>query len=415
MSDEQKLSETMRIAMADVRPPADLAAAGLARGHRMRRRARLLRAGGTVLGLSAIAVAGVSVLGDDSRRTETLTPQVTASSSPATPANPVPHKEVVRIFRGLLPAGGRLTVDPPWPGIGLASVVDGQFDDGKGPAAISLSIRRVSPSEPEAQCVPVQIHPYDDCKATRRSDGSVLVLNKGFTRPQFNTGEKLWYAELSRPGGILIHLGQYNSPEEKHEGGPTRPDPPLTLAQMTSIVTDPAWVRVAARLPAPGQPVGPDLYEEHPGEKLMATLRRLLPAGGRITHPQISDGYVSLIFGDAKGRTTIDVNVQTWRNKDPQSGPSGCRERTKDDPPDASCTKRTLSGGAVVYLQQRAADVVESGVTVRIADVMYPDGLRVVAMVANGTSLKSGPKTRDTPALTLEQLYRLVTDPSWRN
>lgn len=52
--------------------------------------------------------------------------------------------------------------------------------------------------------------------------------------------------------------------------------------------------------------------------------------------------------------------------------------------------------------------------TVRTVDVFSPDRIRVVVTVANGTSAKSGPKTRSTPALTLDQLRVLATDPSWR-
>ncbi|WP_147312275.1 hypothetical protein [Thermomonospora umbrina] len=416
MSDEQKLSEAMRSAMADVSPPADLVRAGLARGRRARRRARAAQTAGAALALSAVTFAGVNVLGGGPEQKSALSSRGTSSPEARRTGEQVSPAEMSRILQTMLPKGVRLieVQGAPVPGVMMA-----KYDDGKGLAGVTMAIQRFPRNDPALRdyhdCPSPQVLPYNDCEATDWEGQGRLLVTKGFTRPQSNTGEKWWHAELTRRDGIQIRFDQVNAAESKSSAGVTRATPPLSPAQMTAIVTNPRWVEAAATLPAPERPSPGTGPKEFPGDRILAGLRRLLPKGAEITHPDVSDGYVSLILKDSRGGTSVGLNVQDFRRPDgkAEKQPS-CAQRLSDQPDEATCVEETLPDGTMIWIEEQPAEVVASGVINRIVEVMYPNGRRVVARAANGLSPKSGPQTRDTPALSLEQIKRIVTDPTWR-
>ncbi|RAY11046.1 hypothetical protein DPM19_32605 [Actinomadura craniellae] len=421
MSIEDQLSGAMRQAVADLQPPPDLAEAGAARGRRMRRRHRLRTAGATAAA-TALAVAaatlGPAVLdGPDSPD------RVVAPPSPA----PVSAQELTRTLTGLLPRGGQIKVteakgtehaDKP-----RNAMVSVRYDDGAGPSRITLSLYRLPPSNSrgDASCPPKFTQPYDRCSATPRADGSVLLVNQGYTRPQTNTGEKFWYAVLTHKDGRQVRLDQFNSAEEKSAAGPTRPEPVLTPAQMSAVVTSPQWNRALAAIPFPPpareQP-GPKKPEgargapfvAMPDGKIVSLLTGLLPRNVRVVD---HDNGGEMLLADRRGTSLLSISVQNGMYQSVIG--ITCDQRRLHGPGERTCGRSSGPNGAVVHLEEGPLEIDDRGATERVVDVLYPDGRRVAIRVSNGKTLKSGPRTRPEPILALDQLLTIATAPVWRS
>jgi hypothetical protein len=76
-----------------------------------------------------------------------------------------------------------------------------------------------------------------------QADGTVVTAQTSRTySDQRDQGEYVNEATAYRPDGLQVHASAYNGPGEKL--GATRAAPALTLAELRSIVTDPAWADV---------------------------------------------------------------------------------------------------------------------------------------------------------------------------
>ncbi|MBV2154610.1 hypothetical protein [Kitasatospora sp. SUK 42] len=218
--------------------PGPLADTGWSYGRRLRRRRRA----GTAAGAAALALAGVggAALGG------LLPGQGAAVAGPAaaSPAGPVSGPEFQRMLTELLPPGtvqegeGRGT-ESGTPQVRLT------LDDGHGPAQYLFWITRFGVGD--VGC-PARQTQDDACTEATLPDGDHLRLYQAATRGGEPAGSKTWSAVLTGKGYQLA-LQEWNR-KPLEQGTPiTRTDPPLTMDQLSKVVTDPRWKEVAEALP----------------------------------------------------------------------------------------------------------------------------------------------------------------------
>ncbi len=152
-------------------------------------------------------------------------------------------------------------------------------------------------------------------------------------------------------------------------------------------------------------PVPGDTTEAH----ILATLGKLFPKGITTSGESGQAGYVSVELDDGRGPALFQVNVQHWDLNssltDPNSDASAMFQMF------AAAT--TLGNGDKLLLSQEGAEKGGSGAVQRVADLLQPDGLRVVVMEFNSTAQGTA-ATRPLPVLTLAQLRAIVTSPLWK-
>ncbi|MFI1957453.1 hypothetical protein ACH46L_18670 [Streptomyces althioticus] len=389
--------------------PAALVGRGEVRG----RRKQLLRRTAVLGGMTGVALVGVGATlllpsdAHDPRRTSAAAgPAATASPSAAgtSPAAAFTGDDILRSLKELLPRGtfteeqaqGTDSLMPPH-----AHVV---FDDGKGAAALGLSFDRVEPGSEQARqratCPDKALVMYDDCTTAELPDGSRLALFQGYEYSDQRADTKRWYAELLSPKGHHVVLTEWNAPAEK--GAPvSRPQPPLSMEQLKEVVTADVWKRVVdsrpsrrdrsatTEAPSPGMP----------GRTVADTLAGLLPEELKVTG-EGGDGseYAYLVVDDGKGGSLVQINVQP--------GMSDVAGALFGD--DAE----ELADGRLVTTRQSPGEKGAEGVVMWTVDTLRPDGLRVVVSAFN-TPAQHQDATRDTPALTMEQLREIALSTVW--
>ncbi|MFE9633169.1 hypothetical protein [Streptomyces sp. NPDC006463] len=391
--------------------------AGEQRGRRLVARRRAAVIGGSVLALAVIGTAGaysgglLEGSGSGSGQVDVAAPPTLPSSGSAkdgssdprlhgTGTGAVTADQLLAVFKELLP-GGKLT-DTKARGSDESPMVSGVYDDGGGEAAISVGLSRVDPNGSNAReltkCGDKNIQEYDDCTNEQLADGSKLLLYKGYEYPDRRVDTKVWRAALVTPQGFMVDASEWNAPAEK--GAPlSRPNPPLTTAQLKALVTSALWHPALNDLrPAEVERAAP------PESSVALTYMKpeaaleLLVANHGI--PVVSKGgqdssYGYVVLDDGKGKSLVQLNVSKDENT---SGFTG-----------AGVT--TLPDGVKMRVTQRPAEK-GKGVVDWTVDTLRPNGVRVVVSAYN-TANQSGTATRETPALTLEQLKELVLDPGW--
>ncbi|WP_327676996.1 hypothetical protein [Kitasatospora sp. NBC_00458] len=389
-----------------------LAAGGLDRGRRRWRRRSAAAAVGGAVALALVGGGAVYLTGgtDGSPAAVPLaaaaggTAPSTASDGSgsgtgggaATPSSATAAKggisgdEVLATLQALLPkgrvteAGGGATDDGAPRGAQLV------FDDGKGQAAIRLSLGRVAEGDPdreEGTCPDRKYVPYDACTSTALPGGGTVTLFQGYEYPDRRADTKRWYAQLVGKDGGLVELSEWNAPKEK--GAPvSRPTPPLTPEQLKAVVTDKSWDRIVAAVPVP-VPVGQD-PKEYGKDEILAITARLLPAGLKQTETGGQPGFANFVVDDGKGKSLVEINVQDW-SKD-----------TGVEPLFGGVEKR--SDGARVIVRKQGG--------MWTVDTLHSDGLRVVISALNRGGQHT-PVTRATPALSVEQLTVIALAPQW--
>lgn len=130
-------------------------------------------------------------------------------------------------------------------------------------------------------------------------------------------------------------------------------------------------------------------------DEMLGTLLALLPNGLQPSGGDGQQGYVHLALNDGKGASLVQVNVQQW-------------SRGMELP--GSVT--TLPDGTELVLDPHA-DAGGTGVLEWSADVLRPDGTRVVVS-ATDSSRPSGGVDRTAPALTMDQLQAIALSPRWQ-
>lgn len=248
---------------------------GLGDGRRRNRRRTL----GVVGGVTALALVGVGgaaasgvlgagrgpALAGPAARTATQAP--TTKADTAVPLPTFTAQQMLSAFEGLLPPG---TVTDAR-STGFSESVKGAYHsvlgptaslvltDAEGSSTIAITVTRPAGSldDPGLQgyvtCPSHTVRPDITCTRTHLADGSVLAVMQGLESPHSADKEKDWTAWLATKDGGLVELDETNSALEK--GKPARPTPILTAARLRSVVSDPLWRQLAAKLPAP-VPVG---------------------------------------------------------------------------------------------------------------------------------------------------------------
>ncbi|GGW85404.1 hypothetical protein GCM10010297_02690 [Streptomyces malachitofuscus] len=385
---------------------AALTAGGQVRG----RRAQLLRRTAVIGGAAGIALVGVGgallVPGGDSSANQRPAAAAarSASASPA-PARAFSGDDLLRIFKELLPAGefseeaAQGTDSPTLP---YARVV---YDDSEGKAALGISFNRMEPGSPEAReltrCPAKALVAYDDCTSSRLSDGSLLMLYRGYEYPDRRADTKRWSAELVTAAGQHVSLSEWNAPAEK--GAPvSRAEPPLSTGELKEIVTADVWRRVVDAIPRDSTPSPTGAPEAPPqgaaGETIGKTLAALLPDGLTVADRGGQETeYAYLVVDDGKGRSLVQINVQPDMS---------------DVAHQLYGSAETLPDGTLVATRKGPGEKGAEGVVMWTADTMRPDGFRVVISAFN-TGAQHEDATRDAPALTVEQMREIALSPKW--
>lgn len=231
--------------------PVGAGEAAASRGRTPRRRRTAVVTAAAVLALAGAsgALTTTSAQGATPGTSSGLTPASGASHGAATAVahavnaaapRPVTAQQMEHLLISMLPPGsisgreGRGTDDelPPY-----AHVV---FDDGHGASAIEVGVETDGAVAPGCDSVPA-----GDWCAQTHVDGGTLTVLKSWEYPDHRTDTKDWLAEFQTSDGALITVSEWNAPAEK--GAPvTRPEPPLSVRQLASVATNPAWRRVAA-------------------------------------------------------------------------------------------------------------------------------------------------------------------------
>ncbi|PNE37101.1 hypothetical protein [Streptomyces noursei] len=384
---------------------AALSAAGAAHGRRLRIRRRAAFVSGAA-GVALAGVGGVLVVPWDgssaARPSSVAAAPHAATSSPSTAA--VGEKEVIRTLEQLLPEGTFSNEDGRGAGQDpdtrpYASVV---YDDGKGPAALSVSVDRVEPGGRQAreltQCPDRTFVPYDACATDRLPDGSAFMVLQGYEYPDRRVDTKLWTANLVTPGGRSVSVREWNAAAEK--GAPvSRAEPPLSPAQLKHLTTAQEWRRIADAIPDSPRK-GAEQPSAPTGGTAADTLSSLLPKGVEVVKKSGGDDpeYAYVVVDDGQGRSLVQVNVQP-----------DMRDVADDlfHPGDES-----LADGTRIAVQQGPDEKGVDGVLMWTVDTMRADGKRVVITAFNSATQHSA-ATRSTPALTMQQMREMALSPKW--
>lgn len=261
---EDELGAALRRTADTFRPddPRGLVAEGHAHGRKLRRR----RTATITAGVAAFALIGVGGAlvgglakgdGGSGVAAGSQKPAVgTAASAPGPSAKPTPPamtaKQVMDLFVSMLPKGHVTKTN--WPsrgtegGMPLAAVV---FNDGHGPGLVTLGVG-LDEAAPSCPDVP-DPDPQVSCTSTHVRGGT-LTISKGFEYPDHRAETKDWAATFVTSSGAVVSLNEWNSKDEK-DAPISRPNPPLSSAQLARIVTDPRWQRVIDALPDPNKVV----------------------------------------------------------------------------------------------------------------------------------------------------------------
>ncbi|GGP92750.1 hypothetical protein [Streptomyces griseomycini] len=385
-----------------------LADAGRARGRRLRLRRRAAVLGG-VAGIAAVGVGGALFVAPGDAPGSRL-PAAAHSAAPAASASPGPAAreytgdEILRALKELLPEGefsqeeARGTEDELPPSARLV------YDDGKGAAAIGLSLGRVEPGSQEARqvtrCPDEVFVPHDSCTTSRLPDGSVLMLFQGYEYPDRRVDTRWWAAELVTPEGRHVSLSEWNAPAEK-DAAVSRPEPPLSPEQLKEVVTAGVWRAVVDAVPEPPMPSAtPSAPPRASGESVGETLAGLLPEDVEVVGKGGQEGdYAYVVVDDGEGRSLVQINVQ--------HGMADVADQLYG-------SGETLPDGTRVATRKGNGDDRVAGVVMWTVDTLRPgdDGFRVVISAFNNGAAHAEP-TRDTPALTMEELRGIALSPEW--
>lgn len=427
---EGRFARALQDAGAGFGPGRDLAAAGAARGRRLlaRRRAAVLA------GAAAVACAGVSGAlllpgtgGADDPRSVTAASSSTSpsgssparSSSGSSPTGSSPAagtvdagitaEEMIRTLKDLLPegttseeqgAGSERHPLPPYAGL--------VYDDGEGGGAITLSLNRVEPGSAQARetttCPDKALVRHDACRTEKLADGSRLMLFQGYEYPDGRADTKWWAADLVTPQGHHVSVSEWNAEAQK-DAPVTRDQPPLSIAQLRTVATAPAWRALAEVRPAPEKRAPSEDTDTPPadpsGKAIRKTLVFLLPDDVEVVDQGGQDTqYAFLVLDDGQGASLVQINVQA--------------DMSDVEHQLFGADAETLPDGTKVVQRQGPGEKGGEGVVMWTVDTIRPDGRRVVISAFNSGAQHTA-ATRETPALTVEELRDVATDPRWRD
>nr|WSZ96918.1 hypothetical protein OH820_15690 [Streptomyces sp. NBC_00857] len=391
---------------AEGRPLVD---GGIVRGRRGLRCRRVAAVTGSVAALAVVGFGASYTTGaydDGSGRGSAgvaAQPRETGPSAKSSPggAPQLSAQQVIERLAGLLPKGkvsgqvGRGTAHQFGPSAHLV------FDDGKGRAAIGVSVGSVDPDGTEAEqqleCPDKTFVPYDSCRKETLADGSLLTVVRGYEYPDKRVDTKRWHAYLVTPDGYSVDASEWNAPAEK-DAAVSRSEPPLTVGQLKGLVISDEWRPVMNALgKAAAEPVQPSAQGQD-GQAILRTLESLLPVSAKVASKRGDGGYAYVVVDDGKGASLVQINVQpNMSDVEGELFGSG---------------SEVLPDGTKVITHQGPGEKGGAGVVMWTADTIRTDGLRVVVSAFNSGS-QNATATRQTPALTMQQLKSIATSGKW--
>ncbi|WP_392840846.1 hypothetical protein [Streptomyces sp. LN500] len=385
---------------------------GVARGRRGLRRRRVAAVTGSVAALAVVGFGAsytTGAFGDSSgqgRSGVAAQPKV-QETGPSMKSSPgkgpqLSAQQVIERLEGLLPEGkvsgqtGRGTAGRFGPSAQLV------FDDGKGKAAIGVSVGAIDPDSTQAvqqlECPDKTFVPYDSCRNETLADGSRLMVLRGYEYPDKRVDTKWWHAYLVTPDGYTVDASEWNAPAEKG-ANVSRAEPPLTVRQLKGLVTSDEWrpVMNALRKAAP-EPVQQPRAQGQDGQAILRKLKALLPVSAKVASEHGDDGYAYVVVNDGKGASLVQINVQpNMSDVEGELFGSGVE---------------VLPDGTKVVTHQGPGEKGGAGVVMWTADTIRTDGFRVVVSAFNSGS-QNAKATRQTPALTMQQLKSIATSGKW--
>ena len=155
----------------------------------------------------------------------------------ATAGEPITPQAAAQILISLLPH------------VGKTSQLSGQFttnfaasqllyDDGHGGAQLSIAVGEGQSFVCDAQSG------TPGCQTL--ANGDQLFVSQGpdyppgKPRPSSDIGVVTWDVQLQRQDGVQVDVSEWNAPTEK-DSPASRPEPPLTVAELTAIARSDRW------------------------------------------------------------------------------------------------------------------------------------------------------------------------------
>jgi hypothetical protein len=373
-----------------------LVTAGAARGRVLRRR----RTTAIVAGAAGLALVGVggfalSGLGTGAVAKSTGVASSVAPASSSRTKTIITGDEVVALLKKQLPKGTFSQES------GRVLGADGVFanlvyDDGKGASALALGLSREG-GDPPTCPDPAYVKGDADCTITQLAGGGQLYVFLGYEYPDRRVDTKDWNAILTTADGRRVDLQEWNSPAEKG-AAITRPNPPLSAAQLKAIVSSGVWDKVFEAFPESRTTATPKATGTVSVKTILTAFQSMLPYGMSGTIPAGTDDFPDLTVDDGKGASLVEINFDN---------------RGKDGYTDAIFDGATvLSDGTKVIVRQGAAEKGTSGTVQWTVDTIRPSGLRVAVSELNAPGYHDAP-SRSKPAISISDLQAIAANAKW--
>ncbi|MFV5997923.1 hypothetical protein ACNPQM_37490 [Streptomyces sp. NPDC056231] len=403
------LRRTGEVFSVDGRPLVD---GGVVRGRRELRRRRVAAVTGSVAALAVVGfgasyTTGAFGGGSGHGGAGVAAQPKVQETGPSTKSSPgkgpqLSAQQVIERLERLLPEGkisgraGRGTADRFGPSAHLV------FDDGEGKAAIGVSVGAIDPdgtgAEQQLECPDKTFVPHDSCRNETLADRSRLMVLRGYEYPDKRVDTKWWHAYLVTPDGYTVDASEWNAPAEK-DAAVSRAEPPLTVGQLKGLVISDEWRPVLNALgKAAPEPVRRPSAQGQDGQAILRKLKSLLPVSAKVASERGGDGYAYVVVNDGKGASLVQINVQpNMSDVEGELFEAGAE---------------VLPDGTKVVTRQGPGEKGSAGVVMWTADTIRTDGLRVVVSAFNSGS-QNAKATRQSPALTMQQLKSIATSGKW--
>ncbi|NUP39576.1 MAG: hypothetical protein HOY76_21825 [Streptomyces sp.] len=360
---------------------------GLRRGLQLRRRRRITAAAGTALAVGLIGTGigyGVTALPGPA-------PTTPAPAHPDGNGTAMSGQEILTLLKSLLPPG-RVTQEQaigagggrPAMGPATASLV---FDDGHGPARFELGAARTNNKDVLAsERCPTPPSKHGTCSETRLRDGSVVsVFKTSFNGKSGTAGTLQWDGTIVTPAGDRLWLDEYNYGTAGFPASGTRPAPPLTPAQLITVVSDKGWNRLFAAI----RYAMPD--HQLTGKQVFAKTLPLLPPGMHTGGAGSNQEGIAGLELD-RGPYLLDVNVTRW---------PGAAARSEIAAQYYAHAQK-LPDGTLLLVDTRTDH--------NRVYALHPNGVSVQLMVNSSLRTNTTP-----PPLSVAQLKAIALDKTWNH
>jgi hypothetical protein len=186
--------------------------------------------------------------------TATTVAATSPASSPSPVLPPMSWQAAADTVVALLPGGGWTVISRNGQRVSNQILVEMVINDGSGAALVDVAL--TYPVDPavanqpggpgSAQAVGCKEETdtrYENGACTRFPDGSEVQTSKTYEYPADpSRGNKEWLVHAYRPSGFEVDISEWNAPTSK-DSPASRPSPPLTIEEMTTIALSDRWLR----------------------------------------------------------------------------------------------------------------------------------------------------------------------------